>query len=1147
MQFGPPSSKLDLERDAEKWTPVFRPHPALHIGIDHVSRLWTDLIQSHRAHRRARRDELDPEQADMRSEPRTWTTPREGDLGLATIESPAGLLVSVLPNGCLFAIEHRGGHPTIVVNQIYGSPIDGGIARLVLRIGGPEPMAFEIVGPNAEARFGTASDRMVWEGEAQSVRHRVTLALQPRDAAWMWTVEVENSSSRTQAIDAILVQDIGLGERSFLMNNEAYASQYIDHHIARHERYGPVPMNRQNLDQSGRHPWVAHGCLDGACGFATDAMQLFGPQFRGSDRPRFLSGARLPNEKLQHELACIAVQSRPVTLAPSAGATWRFFGVFDPDHASVSSDADLARIEALRWEGFDARAISTAAPVRSQVRDAPIIVADPLDGDVLAQFYPDRLLEEHAGDDLMSFFVPDPPHNRHVVLARKEPIVTRRHGAILRSGRSMLPDDATLCTTCWMHGVFAAQLTIGNTSFHKLLSVSRDPYNIMRANGLRMLLDCGDGWHVLAVPSAFEMGLSDCRWIYRLGGRTIVVHAMTAGDDAALQLRVGVEGEPCRFLVYGHVVLGERELDCASPVELDDVVTGFRFLPEPDSLWGRHYPDAAYRLVIGTPDAIEAIGGDELLYADGKSRGGAYVTLLTRPTQELRFTIVGSMTDRSVADRLAEKYRAGIADRILLASAKAYWSEVTRGLRITGGSVDGTALDIVLPWFAHDAMIHLTVPHGLEQYTGAAWGTRDVCQGPLEFLLALEHDATAKDILRIVLAQQYEHRGDWPQWFMLDPYAFIQDRHSHGDVVVWPLKALNDYLEATNDLGFLDEAVAWRDDGTLLPTPGKVAVTEHVEKLLATVRERFIPGTNLVRYGEGDWNDSLQPADPTLRDNMVSSWTVALLYQQLVRYAAIMQSAGRSGTAETTRALAEAMRNDFDRYLVRDGTVAGYAIFFSDRDRPELVIHPSDTRTGLRYSLLPMTRSIIGGLFTPEQAQHHLRLIREHLLLPDGARLLDRPVAYHGGLQTTFRRAESAAFFGREIGLMYVHAHLRYAEAMAVLQDADALLEALRLANPVVVGDRLATALPRQRNSYFSSSDAAYPDRAAASAEWSRLKESTIGFEAGWRIYSSGPGIYTSILIRDLLGRRRTRGTSTSRPLLPASIRDLHAEPGTLA
>ena len=56
------------------------------------------------------------------------------------------------------------------------------------------------------------------------------------------------------------------------------------------------------------------------------------------------------------------------------------------------------------------------------------------------------------------------------------------------------------------------------------------------------------------------------------------------------------------------------------------------------------------------------------------------------------------------------------------------------------------------------------------------------------------------------------------------------------------------------------------------------------------MRERFIPGTHLIRYGEGDWNDSLQPADPTLRDWMVSSWTVALLYQQLNRYAEVLRA-----------------------------------------------------------------------------------------------------------------------------------------------------------------------------------------------------------------------------------------------------------------
>ena len=59
-----------------------------------------------------------------------------------------------------------------------------------------------------------------------------------------------------------------------------------------------------------------------------------------------------------------------------------------------------------------------------------------------------------------------------------------------------------------------------------------------------------------------------------------------------------------------------------------------------------------------------------------------------------------------------------------------------------------------------------------------------------------------------------------------------------------------------------------------------------------------------------------------------------------------------------------------------------------------------------------------------------------------------------------FRRAESSSFFGREIGLMYVHAHLRYAEAMAILGDVDALWDALQLASPIAVTDRLAQARP---------------------------------------------------------------------------------------
>jgi 1,2-beta-oligoglucan phosphorylase len=1073
---------------------------------------------------------------------RNWATPRDNNLGLYRIENRAGLSISVLPNGCIFAIEHRREDGTTMINQLLGSPVDGGIARLYLRIGGAAPISVAAAGPGAKGRFGAVGESFVWESETSGLRHRVTLSLHPRDAAWLWCLEVTNVGEAARTIDAILIQDIGLGDRGFLMNNEAYASQYIDHHIGRHPRYGPVVMSRQNLPQGGRNPWVVHGCLDGASGFATDGMQLFGPAFRDRDAFGFAFGTSLPSKRLQHELACAAIQSAPLTLPPGSRAAWRFFGLYDQNHAEASNDRDLTRIDAMAWHDRDRADIALAAPVRGLVQDAPSAAAEPIDVDGLAQRYSDRLHEERPEENLLSFFTPDPPHNRHVVLRDKERLVTRRHGTLLRSGQMMLPDDATLCATCWMHGVFAAQLTIVNTSFHKLFSVSRDPYNITRASGLRILIDAGDGWRLLTVPSAFEIGLSDCRWIYLLGGRTITVRAIASGEEPAMQWRVTVEGESCRFLVFGHLVLGERELDCDGLIEVDTQSKRFSLRPGPDSIWGQRYPRAVYYLVTSTPEAFEAIGGDELLYADGQPRHGAYLALRTRPVGELGFAVVGSMTDPEAAERLAAKFEHGVEDASLLLPARRFWGRVTRNLRIRGGGDEGAAFDTLFPWLAHNAMIHLTVPHGLEQYTGAAWGTRDVCQGPVEFLLALEHDDPVKEILRIVFAQQYEARGDWPQWFMLEPYSIIQDKISHGDVIVWPLKALNDYIEATGDIGFLDDKVAWRREDTLEQTAWTDTVAAHVEKLLAATRARFIPGTHLLRYGEGDWNDSLQPVDLMLRDWMVSSWTVALLFQQLNRYAEVLRRAGRAGEAEALSQLASGMKADFNRYLLRDGTVAGYALFDPDGGSSELLLHPSDTRTALKYSLLPMTQSIIGGLFTPQQAAHHLRLIREHLLFPDGARLIDRPIAYRGGPQTMFRRAESSSFFGREIGLMYVHAHLRYAEAMAVLGEAEALWDALMLANPIAVTDLLAHATPRQRNAYFSSSDAAFPDRYAARTKWSQVKAGTVGVEGGWRIYSSGPGIYANLLICQVLGHHRQWGKRTGRPLLPQALQDMTVE-----
>jgi 1,2-beta-oligoglucan phosphorylase len=82
----------------------------------------------------------------------------------------------------------------------------------------------------------------------------------------------------------------------------------------------------------------------------------------------------------------------------------------------------------------------------------------------------------------------------------------------------------------------------------------------------------------------------------------------------------------------------------------------------------------------------------------------------------------------------------------------------------------------------------------------------------------------------------------------------------------------------------------------------------------------------------------------------------------------------------------------------------------------------------------------------------------------------------------------------------------------------------------------------RQRNAYFSSSDAAFQDRYQASAEWARVKADRIAVDGGWRIYSSGSGLTTNMLIRHVFGVRRWFGERIVKPCLPASQRGLRLE-----
>ena len=194
-----------------------------------------------------------------------------------------------------------------------------------------------------------------------------------------------------------------------------------------------------------------------------------------------------------------------------------------------------------------------------------------------------------------------------------------------------------------------------------------------------------------------------------------------------------------------------------------------------------------------------------------------------------------------------------------------------------------------------------------------------------------------------------------------------------------------------------------------------------------------------------------------------------------------------------------------------------------------------------------MIHAILEGLFDRAQLQHHLRLIDEHLTGPDGARLFDRPLDYHGGPQRHFQRAESATFFGREIGLMYMHAHLRFAQALAQIGDAERFFHALCQANPIGLRELVPSATLRQSNCYYSSSDAAFADRCQASAEYERVRRGTIYLDGGWRVYSSGAGILFCLVVRHLLGLRLEADALLIDPVLPPALDGLRVDVVLLA
>lgn len=1016
----------------------------------------------------------------------------------------------------------KATYKSMLINRLVTNSIDGAFNNLYLRVHrGSTMKVFPLLGVKSTSDVYCGDGRMIWRGTADAVQYEVTFYLSDQ-GIWFWDVKVSGDDVE---IDIILGQDLGLALKDTVRTNEAYACQYIDHKVFEDENRGVVICSRQNQPQDGSYPYIQQGCLTKVIGYSTDGYQFFGLSYKETNQPEALMKSTLANEVYQYEFAYTALQSERKHLRGTDHIV--FYGLFKEDHPLAVKQLDFYGEVEAAWDHIQ---LQNHLPVYQMKRafisprfGAPLRTIQ-MTREEVGGLFPRRHEEEWDGETLLSFFTDT---HEHVVLKEKELRVERPHGHILMTGKNDGIVEDVLTSTSYMYGVFNSQLTVGNTSFHKMITNTRDALNIMKTSGQRIYIEMNGTYHLLTMPSMFELGFNYAKWYYKTEDDLIIVTNYTVFDGPEIRLNVcSTAGKSYRFLVTNQVAMNNQEYEVPFRLEFDDETVSLYAGDGSDS--SSVYPKLCYRQrVYGTDIALK----DENLFASNIAAGTcSLVVLELRATNE--WTMVTQGLLHGEASSFVEREWKSEVERF-----RAFYQSLMNGFRLSqnGDSTDEfEKYNDTAWWYTHNMLVHFSVPHGLEQYGGAAWGTRDVCQGPTEYFLATQNYQTVRQILETVYTHQYADDGNWPQWFMFDKYHQIQQEDSHGDIIVWPIKALADYIMTSGDDSILHQEVLYTERGSFDFTSVSETILDHVKKQVGYIKLHFSPGTHLPMYGDGDWDDTLQPADAKLKKRLISSWTTALTYQALVKLSLALEQVD-SEFAMELQSVASKIAEDFTDVLAKAGVVPGF-VLTAPNGQMELMLHPSDEKTGIQYRLLPMLRSTISELFTLEQAEAHYHIIKKEMFFPDGVRLMNKPAQYDGGVSHYFKRAEQAANFGREIGLQYVHAHIRFIEAMAKLGKSEDVWQGLQIINPIGIKKVVPNAALRQSNTYFSSSDGNFLTRYEAQEQFDRLRTGTVEVKGGWRIYSSGPGIYMNQFISHALGIRFHLNHLVIDPVLPQKL-----------
>ena len=405
---------------------------------------------------------------------------------------------------------------------------------------------------------------------------------------------------------------------------------------------------------------------------------------------------------------------------------------------------------------------------------------------------------------------------------------------------------------------------------------------------------------------------------------------------------------------------------------------------------------------------------------------------------------LGEADNAAAAQSLLTRYRHANLDAVFREVID-HWEQVLGAVQVT---TPDRSMDIILNgWMLYQALACRVWARTAFYQASGAYGFRDQLQDGMA-LVVTRPDLTREHLLRAGGRQFIE--GDFQHWW-LPPFAAgatgqgVRTRIS--DDVVWLAYCAIQYIDATGDLGVLDEKIPFLEgralqadehDAFFMPVISEQTATlfEHCARALDHGLPVGAHGLPLI--GTGDWNDGMNRVGEKGKGESV--WLGWFLQTTLVRFAPVAAARGEQDRATRWLAHAASLKTALEQAWDGDWYRRGYF-----DDGTPLGSALSDE---CRIDSIAQSWSVISGAGAPERAARAMSNVDSQLVQEDaGLVLLFTPPFDHTPHDPGYIKGYPPGI--RENGGQYTHAATWTVIAQAVLGNGERAAKLFALLNPI--------------------------------------------------------------------------------------------------